>query len=333
MWYSGYVMSGKPFQSVLRGYESEMREYRRQGVSYRQIAEKLNDRYGLSVTHNAVFSYLKRRADGGGAFRLFFDGLDPDLRESLLKQVCAVWTHDSTGLEGNALTLGETLKVLELGLTISGKPLRDHQQVYGHASAVDLMYAQIKKGEITEQGLFDLHQAVMQPVAADIMNPVGAWKREFNGTTGVIGSSIKYMQYAAPADTPALMKRWLKDFNRLIKSAKEIDSIVAAYVWGHITFVRIHPFFDGNGRVVRLIANIPVLLGGAPPIVLPKSVRERYISLLWEYQNAVGVIEREGEFLPEHSLIGEFTALVMDGWKETLALVKRARDSQQERVR
>jgi len=326
-------MPGKPFQSVLAAYEDEIREFRRQGVSFRRIADKLNERYGMTLTHNAVFSYLKRRGGEGPSVTLFFDGLDGDIRESLLKQVCAVWTHDSTGIEGNTLTLGETLKVLELGLTINGKPLRDHQQVYGHASAVELVYEQVEKGGITEQGIFDLHKAVMQPVVADIMNPVGAWKRDFNGTTGVVGSLVKYMQYAAPADTPALMKRWLKDFNQQIESANDLDSVVDAYIWGHISFVRIHPFFDGNGRVARLITNIPVLLGGQPPIVLPMAVREKYISLLWEYQNAVGDITRESELLPKHSLLDEFKELVMDGWNETLSLVKDARERQRQRVK
>jgi hypothetical protein len=88
-------MAGKPFQSKLAAFEDEIRAFRRQGVSYRQIADILNDRHGWSLTHNAVYSYLKRRNGTGRSFKPFFDGLDPDIRESLLKQICAVWTHDS----------------------------------------------------------------------------------------------------------------------------------------------------------------------------------------------------------------------------------------------
>jgi len=325
-------MAGKPFQSKLASFEDEIREFRRQGVSYRRIADILNDQNGWSLTHNAVYSYLKRRKGASCSLKLFFDGLDGDIRDSLLKQVRAVWTHDSTGIEGNTLTLGETLKVLELGLTISGKPLRDHQEVYGHASAVDLIYRLIGIGQISEQDLFDLHKVVMQSVAADIMNPVGAWKREFNGTTGVVGASVKYMQYASPPDTSVLMARWIKEFNRKLKCIKNVDAAVDAYIWSHMTFVRIHPFFDGNGRIARLIANLPVLLGGQPPVVLPMAFRERYISLLWEYQNAVGVIARNSELLPSHPLLESFKKLLMEGWRETLSLVDDARKRQRERV-
>lgn len=324
-------MSGKPYQSVLAPYEDEIREFRRQGGSYRKIVEKLNERYGLTLTHNAVYSYLKRRHEPDRTFRLFFDGLDRDIREALMKQVCAVWTHDSTGLEGNTLTLGETLKVLELGLTISGKPLRDHQEVYGHARAVDLIYGLVNKGEIIEQDLFDLHRAIMPQVALDIMNPVGAWKREFNGTTGAVGSELKYMEYASPHNTSALMSQWVKEFNRVVSSATDADSLLDAYIWSHVSFVRIHPFFDGNGRIARLIANLPVLLGGKPPVVLPMSVREKYISLLWTYQNAVGVIKSNENLLPDHEILKDLKRLFFDGWQETLDLVEDARERQKSR--
>jgi Fic family protein len=60
-------------------------------------------------------------------------GLDSDLRRSLLAQVRDLWTHESATLEGNTPTLGETKFVIEEGLTVSGKPLSDHQEVFSHA--------------------------------------------------------------------------------------------------------------------------------------------------------------------------------------------------------
>jgi Fic family protein len=57
-------------------------------------------------------------------------GLPDDIRDSLIKQFTALWTFDSTGIEGNTLTLGETIKVLEPGLTIRGNPLKDHEEVW-----------------------------------------------------------------------------------------------------------------------------------------------------------------------------------------------------------
>ncbi len=70
----------------------------------------------------------------------FLNGLDDDLRKALLIQFRNLWTHTSTAIEGNTLTLGETAFVLEEGLTISGKPLKYHEEVVGHARAIDLIY-------------------------------------------------------------------------------------------------------------------------------------------------------------------------------------------------
>ena len=89
-------------------------------------------------------------------------GLDRDLQQSLLNQIRDLWTHTSTALEGNTLTLGETKLVIEEGLTVSGKPLKDHQEVMGHARAIALIYEGLD-GPMTESRLFDLHRAVPYP--------------------------------------------------------------------------------------------------------------------------------------------------------------------------
>ena len=136
-------MPGKPFQSKLKPYETELRELLASGGGFRGAAQEINRRHGLNVSHNAVFSFLKSRPAPRSERGLFYEGLPTDLRDQLLKRLSAEWTHESTAIEGNTLTLGETHKVLELGLTIGGKPLRDHQEVYGHARAIDLIYESI----------------------------------------------------------------------------------------------------------------------------------------------------------------------------------------------
>ena len=76
----------------------------------------------------------------------FLQNLDPDLRRALMLQLRNLWTHSSTAIEGNTLTLGETAFVLEEGLTVSGKPLKDHEEVMGHARATDLLYQILQEG-------------------------------------------------------------------------------------------------------------------------------------------------------------------------------------------
>jgi fido (protein-threonine AMPylation protein) len=324
-------MPGKPFQSKLRSYEKELFALLQAGRSYRQIARELNMKHGLTITHNAVFSFVKTHRAAIGR-TLFFDGLSPEIRDGLIRQVAAVWTHDSTALEGNTLTLGETVKVLELGLTINGKPLRDHQEVYGHARAIDLVYRMIRQPHIDKEDLFALHRAVMDKAAMDVQNPVGDWKQDFNGTTGVVEGKSVYMEYASPLDVPGLMKRWLHEFNKTLDTANSPKKAITLYVGAHLSFVRIHPFFDGNGRVARLIANLPVLRGGLPPIVVPRARRSEYIDLLWEYQNAVGKILPDSPLAPPHPAIQRFESLLHDEWHHTLSLVEKARQLEKKRA-
>lgn len=324
-------MPGKPYQSKLVPYEVEVFDLLDEGLTYRAVAERLNQRHKLNITHNAVFSFVKARRPGRGGGRLFFEGFSPDIKDQLLKRITADWTHDSTAIEGNTLTLGETVQVLELGLTISGKPLKDHQEVYGHARAIDLIYKMIAQPETTREQLFDLHRAVMQQSPIDAMNPVGDWKRDYNGTTGIKDGQSVYMEYAAPAAVPPLMERWLTDFNSAAPCTGRPDKAVSAYIRAHMIFVRIHPFFDGNGRMARLLANLPVLRGGFPPIVIPAERRTDYINLLWEYENAVGTIKKGSQLMPTHPAIKQMEGLLKTEWTKTVSLVEEARQREANR--
>ncbi len=324
-------MPGKPFQSKLAPHEEEIRSLLQAGMSYRRIAAQLNERYPLEVSHNAVFSFMKTRLEKRPARKQFYDGFPRDIRESLMKQVAAVWTHDSTAIEGNTLTLGETLMVLEHGLTISGKPLREHQEVYGHARAIDLINEMVQADSITENDLFDLHKAVMDKSAMDYLRPIGNWKREENGTTGMKDGKVIYMEYASPLDTPSLMKRWILEFNQKLDQVNTAKRAIEAYAWAHLSFVRIHPFFDGNGRMARLLANLPILRAGFPPIVIDVADRVHYIDLLWTYATHIGTIERNSEFVPEHKNITQFKRLLQKDWSETLDLVEAAKTQTQQR--
>ena len=76
----------------------------------------------------------------------FLDGIPATRKEELLKQLKAVWTHDSTAIEGNTLTLGDTMFVLGYGLTVKGKPLKDQIDVQNHANAVDAVMDLMTRG-------------------------------------------------------------------------------------------------------------------------------------------------------------------------------------------
>ena len=184
--------------SKLTPYAGEVQRLREGGTSLRDIADLLKRKYSLDVTYNAVFSFLKTRDASAPQSTPFFRDLPGDIRDALIRQLTALWTFDSTSIEGNTLTLGETIKVLELGLTISGKPLKDHEEVYGHGKAIELVYDLIRKEKIDAKDLCDLHRCIMQKSPIDSLRPIGSWKRDFNGTTGMSGQGADCDQYIDP---------------------------------------------------------------------------------------------------------------------------------------
>lgn len=259
-------------------------------------------------------------------------GLDADLQRALLAQVRDLWTHGSTALEGNTLTLGETKFVIEEGLTVSGKPLKDHQEVVGHARAIELLYAILDTWPaepITAAQLFELHRAVQTSLVIDIDKPIGGWKLEPNGTYAVTPEGRQtFIDYAAPAEVPALMDAWLGELNRLGAMPLDEDDALVAYARLHLGLVHIHPFWDGNGRMARLLANLPVLRAGHLPVVIEVRERKRYIDTLACYQLTVGPLTRDTGPWPRPDLETPFVDLCRDAYTATRRLIAAAHAQQ-----
>lgn len=235
--------------------------------------------------------------------------LDPDLREVFVQKLRVRWTHTSTALEGNTLNEGETLGVLQYGLTIAGKPLAHHNEVLGHSRAIELLYQIIAESRpLGETDLHALHAAVQTSVEVDYLKPVGDWKREPNSTLAKQGGrTVVNDTYAAPEQVPGLMKDWLAMFES--RRRKPGVNALEAYAWSHATFVRIHPYADGNGRLARLIANIPVIEKGSLPVLVPAEDRLLYIESLAAWQLASGAVRAGSDLAGDETSFHVFQAL------------------------
>lgn len=245
-------------------------------------------------------------------------------RASLLKQLRDLWTHTSTALEGNTLTLGDTHFILEEGLTISGKPLKEHQEIVGHARAIDLIY-QCLAGQLTQQQVFDLHRAVQSEVVTDIYKPIGGWKNEINGTYAVTSDNRQvFIEYAEPKEVPALMKQLIAAINNA--GEVSVDQAAQHYARIHAGLVHIHPFWDGNGRMARLLANIGLLKSGLPPLVIPVEQRRSYIQLLADYEIRVGQLSRHTGVWPDEDALQAFTDFCARQYSLTMELVEQYLD-------
>jgi len=257
----------------------------------------------------------------------FLQGLDRDIQKSLLLQLRDLWTHTSTAIEGNTLTLGDTNFVLEEGLTVSGKSIKDHQEVIGHAKAIELMYSMVGRG-VTEKDIFSLHKAIQTELVTDIYKPAGAWKIEPNGTYAVLEGRQEYIEYAAPSDVEKLMVSILSELNSYVDMQEPerltMESAAETYAKIHMGFVHIHPFWDGNGRMARLLANLPLLNSGLPPLVISKENRKPYIEILANYQMEIGVITPEVGIWPEEKKLQGFISYCEKEYSHTKRLVQSA---------
>jgi Fic family protein len=103
------------------------------------------------------------------------------------------------------------------------------------------------------------------------------------------------------------------------------------YVRLHIGFVRIHPFFDGNGRLARLVANLPVLMAGLPPIIIPREERKAYIDTISAYHYAVGQIQAGGDLLPHPDKLQPFLLFCQKAWQASIILVEEIHKKQRAR--
>jgi len=262
----------------------------------------------------------------------FLRGLDSDLRRELVAQIRDMWTHTSTALEGNTLTLGDTHFVLQEGLTISGKPIQDHQEVIGHARAIDLLY-QCLNEPLTKSIVFELHKAVQTEQVTDIHKPNGVWKVEPNGTHMVAADGRQvFIEYAMPSSVPVLMSEVI-DFTNAV-NVNDISAVTAHdhYSKIHMGIAHIHPFWDGNGRIARLLANIPLLKAGLPPLTIPGEQRRTYIQLLADYRMTVGRLDESTGVWPDESLLSDFSRFCESCYGAIRDLVAAAFDVQKKRA-
>jgi len=204
-------------------------------------------------------------------------------KEVFLKQLKIGWTYNSNALEGNTLKLGDTAFVIEHGLTVKGKSLKEHNEVIGHARAIDLVYAYIEADTFTPEMLFTLHKAIMTEIIIDTEAPMGAYKVVENGRYVNIEGKATYVAYPHPDSINHLMDRWFEKFGDISTPLEGFDACVKQYTQMHLSFASIHPFFDGNGRLARLVANLPLLKNGYLPIIVNNENRQEYIELLSEY--------------------------------------------------
>lgn len=225
------------------------------------------------------------------------DAMRPLPREtlkSLAQKLRVEEVHNSTAIEGNSLTLGETALVLEKGITVEGKPLKDHLEVVGYDEGLSFIKQIVqhpKEHPLSEDLVCDVHRLMFKK-----MSGLGEMRDYGIGvyrTTQVFITGSRHVPPSAQKVAP-LMKALM---NYLQSQNGAMHPLRLAAAW-HFGFTFIHPFVDGNGRTARLIMNLILLRGGYPLTIIPLARRARYMNALEKAS-----VERNGkpfmEFLIE----------------------------------
>jgi Fic family protein len=181
-----------------------------------------------------------------------FRPFDTDQMSNLERALSYQYTYESNRIEGNTLTLQETTLILEKGMTVDGKTLREHLEVTGHAAAFDYVKS-IAQGqtELSEWTLRQIHQLVLEGV--DRKN-AGVYRTI---DVGIAGSQhTPPPHYLVPERMTALFAWYIPENARLHPLLLAADL--------HQRLVNIHPFVDGNGRTARLLMNFVLLRNGLP---------------------------------------------------------------------
>lgn len=181
------------------------------------------------------------------------------------------YTHNSTAMEGNTLSLIQTKAVLEDGISVGGKTLREIYEVVNHDKAFGYIKKCIAEGKgLDERIVKDIHALLMENILT-------------GGIYRNVEVRISGARHKPPI--PNEMYQQIRDFYADMPYKADGNDIEFA-AWTHAEFVKIHPFVDGNGRTSRMIMNYQLMGAGFLPVSIAKENRLEYFEALEAY--AVG---------------------------------------------
>lgn len=215
----------------------------------------MNDKLILSIEGK------KRELD---KYRPLPVGIVNKLREQFIIE----WTYNSNAIEGNTLSLQETELVINRGLTIGNKSLKEHFEAINHKFGIELVEQFVeKKMDLSEEFIKTLHKVILKNI--DEAN-AGVYRT----------SNVRILGAIHIPPNPLKIQSLIEEFLAWYYENKYILPVpeLAAYV--HYKFVCIHPFIDGNGRTARFLMNLVLMQNGYPPAVILNTDRKKYYRVL-----------------------------------------------------
>lgn len=216
-----------------------------------------------------------------------FRPLSPEIEKRIMQKFRLDWNYNSSHIEGNQLTYGETKALILFGQTAQAKPLKDHLEMTGHDEAVKEIEEVVRQERpLTESFIRELHTLILkEPYDRPAQTPegistvrriaVGQYKTSPNH---VLTKTGEMFYFASPEETPAKMEELMNWYNENLQN-NETHAVLFATEF-HYRFIRIHPFDDGNGRMARLLMNLILMQKGYPPAIIKSEDKEEYYNAL-----------------------------------------------------
>ena len=199
--------------------------------------------------------------------------LPAPLIQKLWEQMQIEFTYNSNAIEGNTLSLRETQLVMQEGITVRGKSLREHLEARNHPEAIAYIEKLARKRSAIKEGdILNVHKLLMRGI--DDQN-AGKYR---TGQVRVAGAT--FMPPSADRIQPMINEL----LQTLSQNPDELRPIELAAFFHH-KLAYIHPFLDGSGRAARLLMNIILISNGYPFTVLLKVDRPKYLRALSEADN------------------------------------------------
>lgn len=196
--------------------------------------------------------------------KIELDGLRKSLDNATIREALQIeFLYESNRIEGNTLTLRETQLVVNEGITISGKSMREHLEAINHKEAI-LFVEDIVSKEVVflEYILKQIHALVLHSIDRD---NAGQFRR--------VPVLIAGSKHEPPQ--PYLLQTLMDDYFLFYEAHKNTLHTVVLAAEMHERLVTIHPFIDGNGRTSRLVMNLILLQRGYPLAIIGGDYEQR----------------------------------------------------------
>lgn len=216
-----------------------------------------------------------------GAWRAL-GSLAPERLTSLRRVATIESVGSSTRIEGSKLS-DRQVESLLANLSIRAFTSRDEQEVAGYAETMEQVFQSWEYIPLTENYIRQLHRDLLRHSDKDERHR-GQYKNALNSVAAfdAHGQQIGIVfETASPSDTPRLMQE-LVDWTNAELNAEVFHPLLVIGIF-IVSFLAIHPFQDGNGRLSRILTALLLLRCGY--VYIPYSSLESIIenSKEWYY--------------------------------------------------